>query len=160
MIYLERGILKPLVVFISIFFVPIIICVSIFLFSNYSLRDLIILLVVASSYASIIFLIYKLSQSKKYYLIAEDDCLRINYPNISPDHELKIPYEKIIYLKYYRITSLKAWAYMFLYEISPQCVFIIYAHEGEQKEIMIGYPKYDELYEICNKKGLKLTVKK
>ena len=161
--YLKSGIFIPLVIILSmppalIIFIALVVPWS----GDESVRIFIGLGVIALVYALLIFLIYKLSKSKKYYLIVQEDEVIINYPNLSQEgKEKRIAKSDIVEFVYIRLYSIKGWLFSLLdlTTLVPCSVTIFYNENGEEKSHVIGHLKAKEIKKLCEDNNFVLKMR-
>ncbi len=151
MIYLNKTLFKPYVLFISIFIVPIIIMliVSCILLNKISIY--VILCCFIFIYIFVILISKKESNIKKYYLKVNEDSLEILYPNITKNEEiLTINFDNIEKIEYYKMNSIKALFFSFISRtVLQKAMIITYYENNEKKENLIGYAELANIKEIC-----------
>ncbi|MBE6978061.1 MAG: hypothetical protein E7438_05415 [Ruminococcaceae bacterium] len=159
MIMLNKGVFAPWVVIISIAFIPV--CIGSAM-AFYVLHDYVLLNV--AIVFSLVYLIAcgcakKHSKSNKYYLILQDDKLIIKYPDMqSGENEITINRSQVLQIEYYSICSVESWFMLYNF-LLPQCAYITYLSNGEEKCWHMGYPGKDDLISFCKNTGIKLTLK-
>ena len=160
MIYLNKGAFKPMLILISIILLPLSISCLLLTIYDFRVQTFIISLAMLFVYFCTILGIYKHSKTSKYYLTLQDNTyMLINYPNVSSNMQpLKLNYNEIIKMEYYKITSIKAWCLLICY-VCPQCVYITYAQNGKEESRLIGYPKFEEIRALCADLGIDLIIK-
>lgn len=88
MIYLNKALFKPYVLFISICIVPIIISLIVSCILLNKIAIYAILCYFIFIYIFVIFILKKESNIKKYYLKVKEDSLEILYPNITKNEDI------------------------------------------------------------------------
>ena len=159
MILLNKGILTPLVILISIAQLPFCIggLIAFCMQLDYILLNVAIVFSLVYLIAS--WCAKKHSQSSKYYLMLQDDKLIIKYPDMqSGENEITIDRSQVLQIEYYRICSLESW-FMLHNFVLPQCAYITYLSNGEEKCWHIGYPSKDDVILFCKNSGIKLTLR-
>ena len=159
MIYLNTGFFKPAIILFSIIFLPMIIGCCVLTFFDFRLELLIISLIMVLGYMLFVFGIYKYSKTEKYFLAKqENDCIIINYPNVSRDNFLTLSCDDIVRIEYYKIMSVKAW-WMLVSCVGPQCAYITYLCDNKEICKLIGYPDYNQISQLCRSLGIEFIVK-
>lgn len=161
--YLQSGIFAPLTIVLSIAPALIIFMVLVIPWSgDESVGFFIGLGVIALVYVLLIFLIYKLSKSKKYYLIVQEDEVIINYPNLSQEgKEKRIAKSEIVEFVYIRLYSIRGWLFTFLdlTSLALCSVTVIYTENGEEKSHVIGHLKAKEIKKLCEDNNFVLKMR-
>ena len=160
MIYLNIGFFKSSFILFSFISLPLAIACFVLTFIDFRWELLIVSLVIFLGYCAIVLGLYKKSRNQKYYLcVREGDIVEINYTNIQSTSEpLKLNRENIVKFEYYKITSVKAWCMLYNY-VCPQCVYITYLNDGEELCRHIGYPKYEDIQQLCVALGITFETK-
>ena len=156
MIYLNAGFFKPFVILLTIAFLPLLVTATILVVLNFEMGLLIVAIVFFMVYIAIIIGVYIHTKSHKFYLtISGISNMSINYPNVKSE---TISCNEIIKIEYYKILSVKAWCMLYSY-VMPQCAYITYKCDGEERCELIGYPKYREIKNLCDNIGINFVVK-
>lgn len=159
MYYLDEKQFKPMLIILSVIFLPFIVLLGIIMFLDFELIILVIELSILIIYIMLIFILRKDSKSKGNYLIIHDEMFEIYYPNIGEGtHKLKINFCDIIEIKYYKITSIRGWLQILGYVV-PKCTYITYKKYGKKITELMGFFDLNDIREITNKKGIKLIIK-
>ncbi len=159
MFYLSKNQFKPLAVLSSIGLVPLIVGFSYCAWNDFKMEIFIVLLFLLCLYCFIIILSYKISQTKKYYALTNNEQLEIHYPNVGIRNEdvIRVNVEQVVKLEYYRMTSIKSW-FLLVNAIVPQCTFITYVEGGREFCGLIGYPSYDDVKKLADECGITMKV--
>ena len=158
MIYLNSAEFKPFVILISVAILPVIISLLILNLFAFRISLLVILMMIVVGFVVAILVVYNNSKTKKYYLKVHKTHLELKYPNIGNGrNELKVEYENIIRLEYYKITSFRAWLMLYNY-VLPKCVYITYTENGNVINELIGYMNYDDVKKISENNVIELKV--
>ena len=160
MIDLSRAQFKPLVIFVSLFFIPAIVGLVFAIVKSFLVAKLIWLLVFIIAFIGVILMIYKSSHSKKYTLSINNGFLTaVCQPPIGNLTELTVKYEDIIELEYYRMRSILSWIILPLSSFCvPRCVEIAFRENGNEVAQWLGYMTYDEVKRVAAATGSKLKV--
>lgn len=159
MIYLNEGLLKPMVVLISVIFCPILSLCVIGLILEKRLEFLVLSCVIFICLLATFWGIYKYSKNTKYYLYFEGEQIFIKYPNVAPSvQEATINCTSIIRIEYYKMSSIKSWCMLYNY-VCPQCVYVVYLREGKELCRHIGYMDYTRIRNLCDRLNIALVVK-
>ena len=157
MIKLNSGFFKPTAILVSSFFGGIFLIITIGFIINAEsipIRDLLFGFVLFACLSFIVLLpAYMISRSKKCYLLVEDNSI-VTYEHNTLTHKIDI--KDISRITYYRITSVKSW-FMIFNMILPQCSCITYKGDIE-KEIVIGYPKFTSIAQICTEHNIEFVI--
>lgn len=157
--FLQSGFFIPMIILWSVFFVPIILLTLAGTIYERTLPLIIILSVLIILYAFSLFVFYKLSKSKKYYLIAHEDRIIINYPNFSQTDKGKcVMKSDIVKIEYYRLLSIRGLLNLHNY-VLPRCVFLTYIENEKEKCKLIGYLKPKEIKKFCEDNNFMLEIK-
>ena len=158
MIYLNKGFFAPIFLFINIVFAPLIILCWFLTIREFDIAIFRVSLIMSLSYVFIAIGLYKYSKSQKYYLFEENDKLFIKYPNLTNESLFEIAKKQIVKIEYYRLNSIRSWCLLFYY-VGPQCAYITYFENEKEICKLIGYPKFDEIKQICLNCGIELILK-
>ena len=79
MVFLNRGYFYPMLIILSLVFLPMIALGILWLFYAEDFMPLVAITVVSIIYFSLLIMARKISKSSKYYLICHEDCLEINW---------------------------------------------------------------------------------
>ncbi len=158
MIYLSKGFFRPVFsIFFTFLYALTIGCVALTI-CGFTIARLIvsILFCIASILGTIA--LYKASKSKKHYLSKENDgSIVIKYPSGS-EEMLTLAMSDIVSIEYYRILSLNAFLVL-TSGMFPNCAYVNYSMDGKVERKFIGYPKFNELSELCRGLGIKIVLK-
>lgn len=158
MIYLNKAILKPLSIFISVIFIPSIILITICCFLIKEIQVFIILCCFVLAYILAMCLTIKESRNKKYYLKVNNDSLEIAYPNLTrKDEVLSVRFIDIEKIDYYKITSFVSWLALIQMQC-PKALFITYHINNRKEEKAIGHAELIDIVKICKEKEIKLII--
>ena len=158
MIYLNKSILKPLLIICSFLFVPpiIMLIISCILFNEVQLY--VILCCFVLLYIFSFWIVIRESKNKKYYLKICNDSLEILYPNLTSNGEvLSVKITDIEKIDYYKITSPISWLAMFQWTC-PKAMFITYSKNNIKENKAIGHAELKEIVKICEEKGIQLII--
>ena len=148
MIYLNKKQFLPAMVLISTIFLPIILALTFLSIYHRIFQPLLITGILLFVYLFLIFCFFKIAQSKKKYLIFNDNGLEICCGRKYCDKNTgiwTISYDKIEKIEYYKILSLKGWFSLWT-GLFPRCVFLtIRDCFGEEDSIFIGYLDLDQV---------------
>lgn len=158
MIYLNKAILKPLLIFTSFFFIPALI---ILLISCLLIREIQVYMIFCCFvlvYIISIHVVIKESKNKKYYLKVCSDSLEILYPNITSEGEvLLVKFTDIEKIEYYKITSFVSWLAM-INMVCPKALFITYNINNKKETKAIGHAELIDIVKICEENGIELII--
>lgn len=159
MIFLNRGYFRPMLIILSLVFLPIIALGVLWLVQAETFMPLIGIAIVAIIYFSLLLIVKKISKSTKYYLMSNPDYIEIKYPNLAKNNNLdfSIPNTDIIQFDYCKLASIKAWLLIPVYDL-PQCVFMTYMENGTKVCKLIGYMGYGDVQELAQRIKVKLVV--
>jgi hypothetical protein len=158
MVNLSAGFFKPFVIILSIIILPGALGCCVLAFLDFRAELVVISAVLCIIYIASVFLTYRLSRKKEYYLSFADGALEICYPNIDKRGVLRLEADEVVKLEYYKLSSLKAWC-MLHNCICPQCVFITYIKNGIQLCKHIGYARLESIEGFCRDADIALFVK-
>lgn len=158
MIYLNKAILTPLLIFMSFIFIPAIILITISCFLIKEIQIYIVLCCFVLAYLLAICIVIKESKNKKYYLKVNNDSLEISYPNITNKSEvLSVKFTDIEKIEYYKITSFVSWLALIQMQC-PKALFITYNINNKKEEKPIGHVELKDIVKICKEKEIKLII--
>jgi len=161
MIYLNTGAFKPLLILLSVAFLPQCLGGLICYFEDYRVEKLIITLFLFLGYFLSVFGCYKYSKSKKDYLIVKENNHIVVVYNDKPNDKnfsYEICLENIVKVEYHKISSLKEWVVLLHCYTLPQSVFVRHLTKGEEDCKLIGYPDYNEIKALCDELGIAFEV--
>ena len=158
MISLREGFFKPMLILLSIIFLPTSCASWILTLSNFRIAPLIVSLVFSLSFFATVFGVYKYSKSDKEQLYSEEGVLVIIYPNVTTSPRTEIEVNNIVKIEYYKISSFRAWCMLYNY-VCPCSAFITYLLDGKEVCKHIGYPRYDKIKTLCSDIGVKFVIK-
>lgn len=159
MYYLNEKEFKPMLIFLSVVFLPCIISLGIIMFFDFRLIILIVALSMLIIYILLIFILRKVSRNKENCLIIHDELFEIYYPNIGDgSHSLNVNLCDIIEIEYYRITSIRGWLQILGYA-GPKCTYITYQKYGRKITELMGFFDLRDIKKITDEKGIKLKIK-
>ena len=158
MVNLSAGFFKPFVIILSIIILPGALGCYVMAFLDFRAELVVISAVLCIIYIASVFLTYRLSRKKEYYLSFADGALEICYPNIDKSGVLRLEADEVVKIEYYKLSSLKAWC-MLHNCICPQCVFITYIKNGIQLCKHIGYARCESIEGLCRDADIALFVK-
>ena len=161
MYFLEQKKFKPLITLLS---VPFVLCVIILLIAGlirFEIKIIFYILILLAIHMIITFFLWKSTRDESKYLDLKDDEIQIvsNYGLNEKYDIIKIPYDKIIHMEYYKIISLYSLLMLFTYTL-PNCVYISHTNnkKSQVETIFIGYLNYKDVKEISSKYNIKLIV--
>ena len=159
MVFLNRGYFYPMLIILSLVFLPMIALGILWLFYAEDFMPLVAITVVSIIYFSLLIMARKISKSSKYYLICHEDCLEINYPNLAKKNELhfQIQNTDILQFDYCKLFSMKAWLLIPVFDL-PQCVFMTYMENNTNVCKLIGYMEYADIQKLAQKANVGLVV--
>ncbi len=159
MYYLNEKEFKPMLIFLSVIFLPFIVLLGIIMFLDFRLIILAIAVILLIVYILLILVLRKSSKNRENYLLIHEDMFEIYYPNIGEGtHKLKINFCDIIEIKYYKITSIRGW-FQILGYVGPKCTYITYKKYGKKITELMGFFDLRDIKKITNEKGIKLIIK-
>lgn len=158
MYYLRPREFLGLAIICSILFVPIIIVSIILCIISFEIKALIILLVSFALYLLIMFICWKVTRNKDYYLLVKENGLEMVIEGLSGKEKLELKYNQIIKIEYYKITSITNWIFVFFQFFCIRCAYITYIANAEEVTRLIGCLSYKEIKEIAQKTNIKLKV--
>lgn len=139
MYYLNKNQLLPSVVFFSTLILPFIIALIIAYAVEPKIEILLILLSLSLVYVVIILVMFCISRQKKWFILVEDESVQIRYlDNFKGDTKIRLKYEEIKQIEYYRINTIRGWTVLQSY-VFPQSVFITFVYDGVEQKKFIGY---------------------
>lgn len=155
---LEKKQFLPLIIAVSLLFLPPIIGLTISSILNFQQHILLILLLLIVIYVLIICIIYKITNSKSKMMEITNQGLLIHvYKKGKLIHKGTIKYSDIEFIYYYRMTSIKSWLAT-LHFVSPKSVYIKYKKEKNINDELLGFMDYCEVVKLSNDKKIKLKV--
>lgn len=158
MIYLNKGFFAPIFLFINFVFAPLFILCWFLTIRQFDIAIFCVSLTMSFVWFLSSFGLWKYSKSKKNYMYAEENKLYINYPNLTTESLFQISINQIIRIEYYKFNSIRAWS-LICNNIGPRSAFITY-FEGEDEVCkLIGYPKIDEIKDLCSKHKITIVLK-
>ena len=138
MYYLRPREFLGLAIIYSIVFVPIIIGLIISCIISFALDLLIILLVSFAIYLLIMFICWKVTRNKDYYLLVKENGLEMVIEELGSNEKLELKYNQIIKIEYYKITSITNWIFEFFQIFCIRCAYITYIANAEEVTRLIG----------------------
>lgn len=163
MYLLEPKKFKPLFVILSVPFIVIGIILLIAGLTRFEMEMIFYLLILLAIYLVITFILWKSTRDESKYLEFKDNEIQIvsNYGLNEKYDIIKIPYDKIIHMEYYKIISLKSLLTMAHAYTIPNCVYISHNDNKNSRveNIFIGYLNYKDVKEISKKYNIKLIVR-
>ena len=161
MIYLNKKQFLPATILISIVFLPIILALIFISIYHHTFQPLLITGILLFIYLFLIFCFFKIAQSKKKYLIFNDNGLEICCGSKYCDKNTgiwKISYSEIEKIEYYKMFSLKGWFSLWT-GLFPRCVFLtIRDCFGKEDSIFIGYLNLDQVTMLSQIGGIDLLI--
>lgn len=159
LMYLNRGLKKPMIILISVICVPLI-CMAFWAFlTTFKASVLVSLIIIIIVYMVALWRIDVYSKSDKFFLEVNDDGIVIKYQNVSKFLEHKtISYQDIIQFEYYKLFSFRSLILLHSC-ILPQGVFLTILNGGSEESLFIGYPDLCELESLCKDRKLILLKK-
>lgn len=146
--FLNSGLFKPLVIILNIPLLPLVVVSFIVAANNNSIKWFIISSIMFFCYSLIMFVTYRYSKSKRYFIKIYNDKVKICSPNMSGNEQnITIEHRDIIKLEYFGLLSFNAWLMLFNY-VCPQCVFITFLKDGEEHSKHIGYLNRKDFLQI------------
>lgn len=159
MYYLNEKEFMPLVIFLSVIFVPPLILLFIVLFFEFELVLLLTTVGVLLIYIFSIIISKKATNAEGHYLIVHDDSFEICYPNIgNGTHALNVKFSDVIEIEYFRITSIRGWCQLLGYVV-PKCTYITYLNNGIKTTDLIGFFDLKDIKSITSKNGIRLKIR-
>lgn len=158
MYYLRPREFLELAIICSILSVPINIGLIISCIISFALDLLIILLVSFAIYLLIMFICWKVTRNKDYYLLVKENGLEMVIEELGSNEKLELKYNQIIKIEYYKITSITNWIFEFFQIFCIRCAYITYIANAEEVTKLIGCLSYKEIKEIAQKTNIKLKV--
>ena len=157
MIDLEKKGLKPIIIFLSTMFLPVIISLIICLINDFDITILIITIVILLLFIIIIYICFNIFNKKNKLMKITKIGFEINlYKSGKLIHTGLIKFNEIDYLIYYRITSIMGWFALFSY-ISPKSVIVVYKKNIQNE--LLGYMDLKDIKKISKESNVKLIVK-
>lgn len=161
MIYLNKKQFLPAMILISTMFLPMILTITILSIYDHSFQPLLIAGILLFIYLFLLFCFFKIAQSKKNYLVFNDNGLEICCGSKYCDKNTgiwKISYSEIERIEYYKMSSLKGW-FSLWYGLFPRCVFLtIRDCFGKEDSIFIGYLNLDQVTMLSQIGGIDLLI--
>ena len=158
MIYTNKAILKPIIIVLSVLFIPSIIVLTIYciFFSNF--QGYIILAIFIFLFIVGIIVAIKEAYSHRNYIKINTSFFEIKFDNLSSNGQaIIVNYDNIVQIEYYKINSFISWLQFLSYQI-PKVAFIT-IHENENIITKaIGYFEKNDLIKICESKNIKLII--
>lgn len=158
MIYTNKAILKPIIIILSVLFIPSIIVLAIYciIFSNF--QGYIILAIFSFLFIVGIIVAIKEAYSQRNYIKINTSFFEIKFDNLSSNGQaIIVNYDDIVQIDYYKINSFISWLQLLSYQI-PKVAFIT-IHENENIITKaIGYFEKNDLIKICESKNIKLII--
>lgn len=158
MIYTNKAILKPIIIVLSVLFIPSIIVLTIYciFFSNF--QGYIILAIFIFLFIVGIIVAIKEAYSHRNYIKINTSFFEIKFDNLSSNGQaIIVNYDDIVQIGYYKINSFISWLQLLSYQI-PKVAFIT-IHENENIITKaIGYFEKNDLIKICESKNIKLII--
>lgn len=158
MIYTNKAMLQPMIIVLSVFFIPIIIVLTIYciVFSNF--QGYIILASFIFLFIVCIIATIKEAYSQRNFIKINDSFFEIKFDNLSSNGQaIIVNYDDIVQIDYYKINSFISWLQLLSYQI-PKVAFIT-IHENENIITKaIGYFEKNDLIKICESKNIKLII--
>ena len=158
MIYTNKAMLQPMIIVLSVFFIPIIIVLTIYciVFSNF--QGYIILASFSFVFIVCIIATIKEAYSQRNYIKINTLFFEIKFDNLSSNRQaIIVNYDDIVQIDYYKINSFISWLQLLSYQ-SPKVAFIT-IHENENIITKaIGYFEKNDLIKICESKNIKLII--
>ncbi len=158
MIYLNKAFFKPMLILLSVLFLPAIIDYLFLLIGGFSIEMLVIFVLLLSIYILPLCIVFNLSRSKSHYLKVDGNFLEINYPIRGAESPTVIEIKNIVKVEYYKILSIRSWCLLF-HCIGPQSTFITYLSDGKEIRNLIGYPDLNELRQVFKDINLNVVMK-
>ena len=159
MIYTNKAILKPIIIVLSVLFIPSIIVLTIYciFFSNF--QGYIILAIFIFLFIVGIIVAIKEAYSHRNYIKINTSFFEIKFDNLSSNGQaIIVNYDDIVQIEYYKINSFISWLQLLFTYQSPKVAFIT-IHENENIITKaIGYFENNDLIKICESKNIKLII--
>lgn len=122
------------------------------------LRLIIICIGLLLAYSLCLLLLWRYCSSSKEYVELQEEGLRVVYSGSKK--EWFIPYDTIVAVKYYRVTSLLVWIFGWLDLQTLPCSVYVVCREGDQeKTFSLGQMSYFDIRKITKEKKLPLKIR-
>ena len=161
MIYLNKKQFLPAMILISTMFLPMILAITILSIYDHSFQLLLIAGILLFIYLFLLLCFFKIAQSKKNYLVFNDNGLEICCGSKYCDKNTgiwKISYSEIEGIEYYKMSSLIGWCSLWS-GLLPRCVFLrIRNCFGIEDSIFIGYLNLDQVTMLSQIGGIDLSI--
>ena len=161
MIYLNKKQFLPAMILISTMFLPMILAITILSIYDHVFQLLLIAGILLFIYLFLLFCFFKIAQSKKNYLVFNDNGLEICCGSKYCDKNTgiwKISYSEIEGINYYKMSSLKGWFSLWS-GLLPRCVFLrIRNCFGIEDSVFIGYLNLDQVTMLSKIGGIDLLI--
>lgn len=158
MIYTNKAQFKPIIILLSILFVPAILSLIVCCFIIPSTTIYCILFAFFIIYCLGIFAVKKESNSRRNYLKIGNDSIIIKFDNFSADdNEKEIMFNDIIQIDYYKINSFISWIGLLSLQC-PKIAFLKYACDNKVIQKPIGYFEKVDIERMCFTHNIKLIV--
>lgn len=158
MYYLEQKQFKPAMILFGIPFIPCIIGLIIANIMLFKIELLIMSLIILTIYLTIVFILWKLSKRKRYYLLVKDGSVELEfYDFVDGKIKLELEFNQVIKFEYYKINSIRGWLMLFSH-ILPKCVYLTYNVSGEEQTKFIGYLDINDIKEISKNTNSELKI--
>ena len=161
MIDLSKKQFVPAMILLNIVFMPPVLILLICFLLYQELRFLLIGGMFLLFYAVGLMLVCKAARSKEYYLMIENNGLKIHCGNKYCDKDTgfwTISYDDILQLDYYKTFSLKGW-FILWNGLFPNSVFVtFYDVFGQELSVFIGYMDIKQIKGIAAKGNVKLVL--
>ena len=159
MIYLYKGLFRPLACFWSVLALLVSAASLCLYFVKDEIIGLVCCVVILFIHGMSLTGYYFISRTKQYWMEQRPECIAIYYPNVLKNREpLTLDYNQLVKIEYYKMTSIRAWL-LLANRIYPQCVFVTYRSGDAEIRKLIGYPAYEEIAELCKKHGIPLEMR-
>ena len=159
MIYTNKAMLQPMIIVLSVFFMPIIIVLTIYciVFSNF--QGYIILACFIFLFIVCIIATIKEAYSQRNFIKINDSFFEIKFDNLSSNGQaIIVNYDDIVQIEYYKINSFISWLQLLLSYQSPKVAFITIRENENIITKAIGYFEKNDLIKICESKNIKLII--
>lgn len=158
MIYTNKAQFKPIIILLSVLFVPSISALIVCCFLIPSIPIYCILFSFLIIYCLSIFAIKKESNSHRNFIKIGENSLIIKFDNFSADdNENEIMFNDIIQIDYYKINSVISWIGLLSMQC-PKIAFLKYTCDNKVIQKPIGYFEKVDIERMCFTHSIKLIV--
>lgn len=157
-IYTNKAQFIPLVILLSILFVPAIIVLIVLCILYQLIQFFVILLCFILIFCLAICAVRKESNSRRNYIKINENTLVIKNDSFSSENvEVFIDFNNIVQIDYYGINSIISWVGIICLQC-PNTALISFVIDGQVIQKALGFFEKDEIKKICSLCKIKLIV--